>query len=89
MNRARSHGQAVIHHKTHALYGLINRLRTAFKDLEIETCASDGARPDDGILKHIDRIWTSDVNDAHDRCPISHAFHLSVTITPIQRAILK
>jgi alpha-galactosidase len=35
--------------------------------LEIESCASGGARIDFGILDHVDRFWTSDCNDALER----------------------
>lgn len=50
-----------------ALYMLIDRIRTAHPNVEIESCASGGARADYGILTHSDRIWTSDSNDAIDR----------------------
>jgi alpha-galactosidase len=46
---------------------LIDRVRAAHPHVEIESCASGGARPDMGILAHTDRIWTSDSNDALDR----------------------
>lgn len=46
-----------------ALYRLLDRLRAAHPDLEIESCASGGARVDLGILRRVDRVWTSDTND--------------------------
>ena len=39
-------------------------------DVEIESCASGGARVDLGILQRTDRVWTSDCNDALERQPI-------------------
>jgi alpha-galactosidase len=62
-----SHGQPRAFAQVTALYALIDRIRAAHPRVEIESCASGGARPDMGILAHTDRIWTSDSNDAHDR----------------------
>ena len=53
-----------------AFYGLLDRLRAAHPDLEIESCASGGARVDLGVLARTDRIWTSDCNDALERAQI-------------------
>ena len=50
-----------------ALYALLDRVRTAHPDVEIESCSSGGARADMGVLAHSDRVWTSDSNDALDR----------------------
>ncbi|KUL32637.1 alpha-galactosidase [Actinoplanes awajinensis] len=55
------------HRQTTALYRLLAELRAAFPDVEIESCASGGARIDLGILEHVDRFWTSDTNDPLDR----------------------
>ncbi len=77
-----SHGRPAISRQTRALYRLIDRLRAAHPDLEIESCSSGGARADYGILQRTDRIWTSDSNDALDRQKIqrgaSHFFPLSI-----------
>jgi alpha-galactosidase len=86
MNRDCQHpgsgARAVMHQQTYAVYALIERLRTAHPDLEIESCASGGGRADFGILRHTDRIWTSDNNDARQRHAImrgaSHFFPLRV-----------
>ena len=71
MNRDIQHpgsgGRAVAHKQVHALYGLIDRLRTAHPGVEIETCSSGGGRADYGILERTDRVWVSDSNDALDR----------------------
>jgi alpha-galactosidase len=46
---------------------LLDRIRAAHPNVEIESCASGGARADMGVLAHGDRVWTSDSNDALDR----------------------
>lgn len=46
-----------------ALYRLLDALRSAHPDVEIESCASGGGRIDLGILRRVDRVWTSDTND--------------------------
>ncbi|SDT79066.1 alpha-galactosidase [Actinoplanes derwentensis] len=55
------------HRQTRALYRLLAALKTAFPHVEIESCASGGARIDLGILPLVDRFWTSDTNDPLDR----------------------
>lgn len=70
INHPVSNGRPATHRQTLGLYALINRLRTKHPDVEIESCASGGARADYGILEHTDRIWTSDSNDALDRLEI-------------------
>ncbi len=72
MNRDLNHpgganGAAAAQAQVHALYDLIDRIRSSHPGVEIETCASGGGRTDLGILAHTDRIWTSDTNDAIDR----------------------
>ncbi len=72
MNRDLSHpggmdGRARAVTQVHALYALLARIRAAHPGVEIESCASGGARADMGVLAHSDRVWTSDSNDALDR----------------------
>ncbi|MET2010704.1 alpha-galactosidase [Microbacterium chocolatum] len=50
-----------------ALYRLLDALRAAHPGVEIESCASGGARIDLGILRRTDRFWTSDTNDPLER----------------------
>ncbi|MEP3420418.1 MAG: alpha-galactosidase [Erythrobacter sp.] len=77
-----SGGRAAMHHQTEAVYRLMRALRDAHPQLEIESCSSGGARADFGVLRHTDRIWTSDNNDARQRQVIqrgaSHFFPLRV-----------
>lgn len=53
-----------------ALYALLERLHVAHPNVEIESCASGGGRIDLGILRHTQRFWTSDNNDAVSRVKI-------------------
>ncbi len=72
MNRDLSHpgganGQAKAFAQVGTLYTLLDRIRDAHPNVEIESCSSGGARADMGVLAHSDRVWTSDSNDALDR----------------------
>jgi alpha-galactosidase len=60
-------GHAGVHRQTVALYRLLDELRSRHPGLEIESCASGGARVDLGILEHTDRVWASDTNDPLER----------------------
>ncbi|MEE4023358.1 alpha-galactosidase [Gordonia sp. PKS22-38] len=60
-------GHAGVHRQTDALYRLLDDLRARHPGLEIESCASGGARVDLGILEHTDRVWASDTNDPLER----------------------
>ncbi|MFI8633243.1 alpha-galactosidase [Microbacterium sp. NPDC077663] len=60
-------GAALVHAQTLAVYRLIDELKAAHPGLEIESCASGGARVDLGILDRTDRIWTSDCLDPIER----------------------
>jgi alpha-galactosidase len=59
-----------VHAQTRAFYALLDRLRAAHPDLEIESCSSGGGRVDLGVLARTDRVWTSDCNDAVERTAI-------------------
>ncbi|WP_137166619.1 alpha-galactosidase [Salinimonas lutimaris] len=79
MNRDVNHpgnlaGKPAMHGQMSALYALIDRVRAAHPQLEIESCCSGGGRVDLGILPHTDRFWTSDSNDALDRLYIQRGF---------------
>lgn len=80
MNRdlaaAGSAGIAASHRQTRAFYALLDRLRTAHPEVEIESCSSGGGRADYGALRRTDRIWTSDSNDALERQRIQRGFSL-------------
>lgn len=80
MNRDLTHplsgGRAATHAQTLAVYALIDRLRAAHPQVEIESCASGGGRADFEILRRTDRIWTSDCNDPIERASIQRAFSI-------------
>jgi alpha-galactosidase len=56
-------GRPAVHGQTLAFYRLLDELREAHPSLEIESCASGGARVDLGVLTRTDRIWASDTLD--------------------------
>jgi len=56
------------------LYEVLEKLRTEFPDLLIESCAGGGGRGDLGILRWTDQVWTSDNTDAADRLAIQYGF---------------
>ena len=59
-----------VHAQTTAFYAVLEELRRRHPALEIESCASGGARVDLGVLDRTDRVWTSDCNDALERARI-------------------
>jgi len=59
--------EPVAHRQVSAVYRLMDALRAAVPGLEIESCASGGARIDLGIIDRIERFWTSDTNDPLER----------------------
>jgi alpha-galactosidase len=80
MNRDLTHpasaGRPASHNQTRAVYALMDRLRAARPDVEIESCASGGGRADYEILRRTDRIWTSDCNDPIERQQIQRGFSI-------------
>ncbi|MGW2346886.1 alpha-galactosidase [Streptomyces sp. NPDC001661] len=69
-------GCAAVHAQTLAAYELLDELRRRHPGVEIESCASGGARMDLGILERTDRVWTSDCNDALERQEIQRGTNL-------------
>ncbi len=53
-----------MHAQTAGFYDLLDELRAAHPDVEWESCASGGGRIDLGVLERVERVWTSDLNDA-------------------------
>ncbi len=75
MNRDLTHagdadGRAAQGRQARAAYALMDRIRGAYPNVEIESCASGGGRADYGVLKRTHRIWTSDCTDALERLEI-------------------
>ncbi len=69
--------------QTRGTYALLDRLREAHPQVEIESCASGGGRIDFGILSRTHRVWLSDSNDALERLKIQRnaALFLPMAIT--------
>lgn len=75
MNRDLTHvggrdGRAMTSRQTRAVYALVDRIRAAHPNVEIESCSSGGGRADYGVLERTHRIWTSDCTDALERLEI-------------------
>jgi len=59
-----------------ALYRVLDQLRAAHPEVEIESCAGGGGRVDIGILSRVEQVWPSDNTDAADRLRIQEGFGL-------------
>jgi alpha-galactosidase len=70
LTEAGHHGRPGVHAQTVAVYRLLDELRRRHPGVEIESCASGGARVDLEILRRTDRVWASDCNDALERLAI-------------------
>ncbi|MFI7607475.1 alpha-galactosidase [Micromonospora sp. NPDC049366] len=70
LTEAGHRGRPGVHAQTGAVYLLLDELRRRHPDVEIESCASGGARVDLEILARTDRVWASDCNDALERLAI-------------------
>jgi alpha-galactosidase len=60
--------------QVHAVYSLMQRIRKAHPQLEIESCSGGGGRIDFAVLRHTHRVWTSDCIDALTRVNVQHGF---------------
>lgn len=67
-------GQAAYRRQVLAFYSLLERFRTAFPSVEIESCAGGGGRIDAGVLTRVHRFWPSDCLDALSRLSIQRGF---------------
>jgi alpha-galactosidase len=63
-------GRPALHQQILAVYRMMDELKTRHPGLEIESCASGGARIDYGVLEHTDRVWASDCSDPIERVGI-------------------
>lgn len=73
-----SQGHRVGREQTWGLYDVLERVRGHHPDLEIESCASGGARVDFGMVPHVQRFWASDTNDPVERQTIQRWTQLLV-----------
>lgn len=62
------------HAQVAGAYALIDRIRAAHPQVEIEACAGGGGRIDAGIIRRTHRFWTSDNLDAVSRVAIQRGF---------------
>ncbi|WP_420346132.1 alpha-galactosidase [Pelagibius sp.] len=69
-------GRPAARRQTLAFYALLDRLRAAHPQVEIESCASGGGRADYAVLRRSERLWTSDNNDALARQTIQRGASL-------------
>lgn len=60
--------------QTEGFYALLDALRAAHPEVEIESCSSGGGRIDFGVLSRVHRVWPSDNNDAIERLRIMPAW---------------
>ncbi|WP_154795914.1 alpha-galactosidase [Occultella kanbiaonis] len=60
-------GKALVHAQTAAFYRLVDDLKAAHPEVEIESCASGGGRVDLEVLERTDRVWASDCIDPLER----------------------
>ena len=67
-------GRAGYHAQVEGVYALIDRIRAAHPDVEIESCAGGGGRIDAGIVTRTHRFWASDNLDALSRVAIQRGF---------------
>jgi len=56
------------------VYALMAALRAKHPQVDIESCAAGGGRIDYEILRHVQRFWPSDNNDALERQAIQRGF---------------
>lgn len=56
------------------VYALMAALRAKHPEVDIESCAAGGGRIDYEILRHVQRFWPSDNNDALERHAIQRGF---------------
>ena len=70
-------------HIIRGTYALMDRLREAHPNVEIESCASGGARIDLEMLKRATRVWPSDSTDAIERVRIQRWANLILPLETI------
>ncbi|MBY0421429.1 MAG: alpha-galactosidase [Parvularculaceae bacterium] len=71
---ARRDGAACGRAQVEGFYALLDRVRAAHPQVEIESCASGGGRIDAGVATRASRFWASDCLDARARRQIQRGF---------------
>jgi alpha-galactosidase len=67
-------GRAAYRQQVLGAYALMDRLRAAHPNVEIEACAGGGGRIDAGVLQRTHRFWASDCLDAVTRLSVQRGF---------------
>ena len=70
-------GKAIWRKHVEGVYSIMDRLRSKYPGLDIQSCSGGGGRIDLGILARTDQVWTSDNTDALDRIRIQEGFGLA------------
>ena len=78
LSGGRPAGQAILR----GVYAVLDALQARHPNVEIEACASGGARFDLEMLRRATRVWASDANDAQERQRIQRWASL---IAPLER----
>jgi alpha-galactosidase len=73
---AASRGAPAAHAQTIAFLALLDRVRAAHPHVEIEGCASGGARIDFAVAQRVARVWASDNTDAVERLRLHRSMSL-------------
>lgn len=73
-----SDGKSAAGEQTRAVYRMFDELRRRHPRVEFESCSSGGGRIDHEILRRVERVWTSDDNDALERLRIQHGASMVV-----------
>jgi alpha-galactosidase len=73
---AASRGRPSARAQTLGFHSLLSRVRAGHPDVEIEGCASGGARIDFAVAEQVARVWASDNTDAVERLRIHRAMSL-------------
>ncbi|MDK1476056.1 alpha-galactosidase [Streptomyces sp. 549] len=61
-------------HHAEGFHEVLDRLRSRFPDLRVESCAGGGGRVDAAVLRRTDQVWPSDNTDPVDRLAIQDGF---------------
>jgi alpha-galactosidase len=71
-----SRGRRSARAQTLGFHALLGRVRAAYPQVEIEGCASGGARIDFAVAEQVARVWASDNTDAVERLRIHRGMSL-------------
>lgn len=70
-------GKAIWQAHVAGAYEIMDRLRSKYPHLSIQSCSGGGGRIDAGIMARTDQVWTSDNTDALTRVAIQEGYSLA------------